>query len=172
MVGHWPSRLGGKEASEYKRIAVGEQMRSIADSVKQIRPDVKVVLMGDFNDDPTDPSITQGLGAKLKVKELQKGDYYAPYASMLKAGYGTLAYGDAWNIFDNVVVTENLVNDTTDKLKIQKAPGSKFYGNIFKRHYMVQKEGQYKGYPLRTYVGNNFQGGYSDHFPVYIYIGK
>lgn len=172
MVGHWPSRLGGKEASEYKRIAVGEQMRSIADSVKQIRPDVKVVLMGDFNDDPTDPSITQGLGAKLKVKELQKGDYYAPYASMLKAGYGTLAYGDAWNIFDYVVVTENLVNDTTDKLKIQKAPGSKFYGNIFKRHYMVQKEGQYKGYPLRTYVGNNFQGGYSDHFPVYIYIGK
>lgn len=172
MVGHWPSRLRGKEASEYKRIAVGEQMRSIADSVKQIRPDVKVVLMGDFNDDPTDPSITQGLGAKLKVKELQKGDYYAPYASMLKAGYGTLAYGDAWNIFDNVVVTENLVNDTTDKLKIQKAPGSKFYGNIFKRHYMVQKEGQYKGYPLRTYVGNNFQGGYSDHFPVYIYIGK
>ena len=166
MVGHWPSRLGGKEASEYKRIAVGEQMRSIADSVKQIRPDVKVVLMGDFNDDPTDPSITQGLGAKLKVKELQKGDYYAPYASMLKAGYGTLAYGDAWNIFDNIVVTENLVNDTTDKLKIQKAPGSKFYGNIFKRHYMVQKEGQYKGYPLRTYVGNNFQGGYSDHFPV------
>lgn len=172
MVGHWPSRLGGKEASEYKRIAVGEQMRSIADSVKQIRPDVKVVLMGDFNDDPTDPSITQGLGAKLKVKELQKGDYYAPYASMLKAGYGTLAYGDAWNIFDNIVVTENLVNDTTDKLKIQKAPGSNFYGNIFKRHYMVQKEGQYKGYPLRTYVGNNFQGGYSDHFPVYIYIGK
>ena len=172
MVGHWPSRLGGKEASEYKRIAVGEQMRSIADSVKQIRPDVKVGLMGDFNDDPTDPSITQGLGAKLKVKELQKGDYYAPYASMLKAGYGTLAYGDAWNIFDNIVVTENLVNDTTDKLKIQKAPGSKFYGNIFKRHYMVQKEGQYKGYPLRTYVGNNFQGGYSDHFPVYIYIGK
>lgn len=172
MVGHWSSRLGGKEASEYKRIAVGEQMRSIADSVKQIRPDVKVVLMGDFNDDPTDPSITQGLGAKLKVKELQKGDYYAPYASMLKAGYGTLAYGDAWNIFDNIVVTENLVNDTTDKLKIQKAPGSKFYGNIFKRHYMVQKEGQYKGYPLRTYVGNNFQGGYSDHFPVYIYIGK
>ena len=59
MVAHWPSRLGGKEASEYKRIAVGKQMRSIADSVKQIRPDVKVVLMGDFNDDPTDPSITQ-----------------------------------------------------------------------------------------------------------------
>lgn len=58
------------------------------------------------------------------------------------------------------------------KLQILKAEKSKFYGNIFKRHYMIQKEGQYKGYPLRTFVGNNFQGGFSDHFPVYIYIGK
>lgn len=172
MVAHWPSRLGGKEASAFKRIAVGKQMRSIADSVRQIRPDVKVVMMGDFNDDPTDASITQGIGAKLKTKELQQGDYFAPYAAMLKAGYGTLAYGDAWNIFDNMVVTENLVNAAKGKLRLQKAEGSKFYGNIFKRHYMIQKEGQYKGYPLRTYVGNSFQGGYSDHFPVYIYIGK
>ena len=53
-----------------------------------------------------------------------------------------------------------------------RAPGSKYYGNVFKRNYMIQREGQFKGYPLRTYVGNNFQGGYSDHFPVYIYIGK
>lgn len=172
MVSHWPSRLGGKEASEAKRIAVGKQMRSFADSLRQIKPELKVVMMGDFNDDPVDKSIIEGLGAKLKVKELEKGDFYNPYAAMLKAGYGTLAYGDAWNIFDNIVVTENLVNDDKDKQRIQKAEGSKFYGNIFKRHYMVQKEGQYKGYPLRTYVGNTFQGGYSDHFPVYIYIGK
>lgn len=172
MVSHWLSRLGGKEASESKRIAVGKQMRNFADSLKQIKPNLKVVMMGDFNDDPVDKSITEGLGAKLKVRELQKGDYFNPYADMLKAGYGTLAYGDAWNIFDNIVVTENLVNDSKDKLKIRKAESSKYYGNIFKRHYMVQKEGQYKGYPLRTYVGNSFQGGYSDHFPVYIYIGK
>ena len=85
---------------------------------------------------------------------------------------GTLAYGDAWNLFDNIVVTENLATGSEGRLRLQKAPGSKFYGNIFKRYYMLQKEGQYKGYPLRTYVGNNFQGGYSDHFPVYIYIGK
>ena len=103
---------------------------------------------------------------------MKEGDFFAPYADMLKAGYGTLDYGDAWNIFDNIVVSENLAKGSTGKLKLQQAPGSKFYGNIFKQLYMVQKEGQYKGYPLRTYVGNNFQGGYSDHFPVYIYIGK
>lgn len=172
MVAHWPSRLGGKEVSEFKRIAVAEQMRSIADSVLAANPATKVVMMGDFNDDPIDKSIAQGLAAKFKMKELVQGDLYNPYADMLKAGYGSLAYGDAWNIFDNIVVTENLAKGSTGTLKLQKAPGSKFYGNIFKQHYMVQKEGQYKGYPLRTYVGNNFQGGFSDHFPVYIYIGK
>ncbi len=172
MVAHWPSRLGGKEVSEFKRIAVAEQMRSIADSVLAANPATKVVMMGDFNDDPIDKSIAQGLAAKFKMKELVQGDLYNPYADMLKAGYGSLAYGDAWNIFDNIVMTENLAKGSTGSLKLQKAPGSKFYGNIFKQHYMVQKEGQYKGYPLRTYVGNNFQGGFSDHFPVYIYIGK
>lgn len=90
---------------------------------------------------------------------------------MLRAGIGTLAYGDAWNLFDNIVVSGNMVSGD-DGMQLRKAPGSKYYGNIFRRHYMVQREGQYKGYPLRTYVGNNFQGGYSDHFPVYIYFAK
>ncbi|WP_418991167.1 endonuclease/exonuclease/phosphatase family protein [Alistipes sp.] len=172
MVAHWPSRLGGKEASEFKRIAVGEQMRRLADSVLRINPATKIVAMGDFNDDPTDPSIARGLGAKGKINELQPGDMYAPFTDMLKAGLGTLAYGDAWNIFDNIVVSENLATGSEGALKLQRAPKSKYYGNIFKQHYMVQKEGQYRGYPLRTYVGNNFQGGYSDHFPVYIYFAK
>ena len=172
MVAHWPSRLGGKEASEFKRIAVGEQMRRIADSVLQVNPATKIVAMGDFNDDPMDPSISEGLGAKARITEVQPGEFFNPFYEVLRSGHGTLAYGDAWNLFDNIVVTENLANGSTGVLKLQKAPKSKFYGNIFRCHYMVQKEGQFKGYPLRTYVGNNFQGGYSDHFPVYIIIAK
>lgn len=172
MVAHWPSRLGGKEASEFKRIAVGEQMRRIADSVLQVNPATKIVAMGDFNDDPTDPSMLEGLNAKPKVKDLQPGDFFSPFHAVLRAGMGTLAYGDAWNLFDNIVVSENLVNAKPGELRLVRAPGSKYYGNVFKRNYMIQREGQFKGYPLRTYVGNNFQGGYSDHFPVYIYIGK
>ena len=172
MVAHWPSRLGGKEASEFKRIAVGEQMRRIADSVLQANPATKVVAMGDFNDDPTDRSIAEGLGARGKMKEVKPGDFFNPFTEMLRAGLGTLAYGDAWNIFDNIVVSENLATGSAGALKLCKAPGSKYYGNIFKRYYLIQQEGQYKGYPLRTYVGNNFQGGYSDHLPVYLYFAK
>ena len=171
MVAHWPSRLGGKEASAPKRERAAEIMRRAADSVLRLDPATKVVMMGDFNDDATDDSITEVLGAKGDIRKREPGDYYNPFINVLKAGYGTLAYQDAWNLFDNIVVSENLV--AGDGLKIRKAsPKARFYGNIFSRPYMIQQEGQYKGYPLRTFVGNNFQGGYSDHFPVYIYIGK
>ena len=97
---------------------------------------------------------------------------YNPFYDMLRAGHGTLAYRDAWNLFDNIVVSENLATGSTGKLKLQRSEGSKFYGNIFSRPYMMQREGQYKGYPLRSFVGSNFQAGFSDHLPVYIYIGK
>ena len=158
MVAHWPSRLGGKEASAPKRERAAEIMRRAADSVLRLDPATKVVMMGDFNDDATDDSITEVLGAKGDIRKLEPGDYYNPFINVLKAGYGTLAYQDAWNLFYNIVVSENLV--AGDGLKIRKAsPKARFYGNIFSRPYMIQQEGQYKGYPLRTFVGNNFQGG-------------
>jgi len=106
------------------------------------------------------------------MKKLQPTDMYNPFYAMYKAGYGTLGYRDAWNLFDNIVVSENLATGSTGALKIQKKEGAKFYGNIFTRPYMIQQEGQYKNYPLRSFVGTNFQNGYSDHFPVYIYIAK
>ena len=170
LVSHWPSRLGGKEASQFKRDACAKQIREIKDSLLRENPATKVIVMGDFNDDATDDSIVEVMGAKRKVKELQPGDFFNPYNEMLRAGLGTLAYQDEWNLFDNICVTENLVNAERGTLRIIK--GKKYYGNIFTRPYMLQLEGQYKNYPLRTFVSNNFQNGFSDHFPVYIYIGK
>ena len=170
LVSHWPSRLGGKEASQFKRDACAKQIREIKDSLLAANPATKVVVMGDFNDDATDASLVKVMGAKGKEKDLQKGDFFNPYFQMLRAGLGTLAYQDRWNLFDNICVTENLLNDEEGKLKLIK--GKKFYGNIFKKPYMLQQEGQYKGYPLRTFVTNNFQNGFSDHLPVFIYIGK
>jgi hypothetical protein len=69
------------------------------------------------------------------------------------------------------VVSENLATGSTGELKLQKVD-KKFYGYIFNRPYLMQQEGQYKNYPLRTFVGNNFQSGFSDHLPVMILIGK
>lgn len=172
LVGHWPSRLGGKEASAPKRLAAARQIRAIVDSVQAANPATKVVVMGDLNDDATDASVVQGLRAKANQKDVLPGDMYNPFINLLKSGHGTLAYRDEWNLFDNIIVSDNLATASTGELKVQKVGDSKFYGGIFRRPYMIQKEGQFKGYPLRTYVGNNFQGGFSDHFPVYIYIAK
>lgn len=172
IVTHWPSRLGGKERSQYARDHVAAQCKQICDSVRKVNPATKVVIMGDFNDDATDKSVVEVLGAKADITKLDKNDMYNPFNLMYKAGYGTLGYRDAWNLFDNIVVSENLATGSTGALKITKKDGAKFYGNIFSRPYMFQKEGQFKNYPLRSFVGSNFQNGYSDHLPVYIYISK
>lgn len=172
LVSHWPSRRGGQAASSAKRESAAQQIRAIADSVLRNNPATKFVAMGDFNDDPTDASVIEGLRTKDKVGDVEPGDMFNPFAALLKAGYGSLAYRGAWNLFDQIVVSENLATGSTGALKIQKVAGSKFYGGIFHRPYMIQKEGSFKGYPLRTFVGNDFQGGFSDHFPTYIYIAK
>lgn len=85
MVAHWPSRLGGKEASAPKRERAAEIMRRAADSVLRLDPATKVVMMGDFNDDATDDSITEVLGAKGDIRKLEPGDYYNPFINVLKA---------------------------------------------------------------------------------------
>ncbi len=172
VVNHWPSRLGGKEASSPEREEAARQVKHIVDSVMAANPATKAVVMGDLNDDATDRSVVEGLCAKGKIKDVKPGEMFNPFIALLKAGYGTLAYRDEWNLFDNIVVSENLATGSTGQLKILPVKESKFYGGIFRRPYMLQKDGQYKGYPLRTFVGNDFQGGFSDHFPVYIYIGK
>lgn len=172
LVSHWPSRLGGKSASEAKRLAAAEQVRHIIDSVQTANPATKVVVMGDLNDDATDKSVIKGLRARGRLEEVGKGDMFNPFIGVFKAGYGTLAYRDEWNLFDNIIVSENLATGSTGALRLQPIGDTKFYGGIFRRPYMIQKEGQYKGYPLRAFVGNDFQGGFSDHLPVYIYIAK
>ncbi len=172
MVVHWSSRSGGQAKSEFLRVASATQMRGIADSVLRANPATKIVMMGDFNDDPTDKSMIEALQAQGDIDELEQGDLFNPFFEIHRAGYGTLAYRDKWNLFDNIVVSENLATGSTGELELQKADKSKFYGSIFKRRYMILDEGSFRGYPKRTFVGNNFQGGFSDHLPVYINIGK
>lgn len=172
FVNHWSSRRGGSEASEFLRVGAANTVKKYIDYQQILHPEVKIVIMGDLNDDPTNKSIYEVLGAKGKPSEVEPFGMFNPFYAMLKAGYGSLGYQDSWNIFDNIIINENLLNATYGELKIQKAHKSKFYGTIFKRTFMVQQEGQYKNYPLRTYSGNAFLGGYSDHFPVFILIGK
>lgn len=163
IVNHWPSRSGGEKASRPKRNAAGKLSRYIVDSLLAINPDAKIFVMGDLNDDPINPSVLEYLRAKGKEKNLEEGDLFNPYYKLYKDGIGSLAYRDTWNLFDMVIVSQGLLGKPSSDFKFYKA-------KVFNKNWLKQKEGKYKGYPYRTFSGSLYLGGYSDHFPVYVFV--
>ncbi|MBN8836391.1 MAG: endonuclease/exonuclease/phosphatase [Sphingobacteriia bacterium] len=161
LVNHWPSRLGGEEKSAPARAAAASVCKRIVDSLNKKDDHPKIVIMGDLNDDPVSPSVTKVLGAKDKLTNLSDGDIYNPWTDLYKKGIGTLAYQDSWGLFDQIMISSKWTD------KSQK--GFFYYQrNIFNKEFLVENLGHFKGYPMRTWDGNNYRGGYSDHFPVYI----
>lgn len=165
IVGHWPSRSGGEKRSRPKRNAAGQLARSIVDSLFAIDKNAKIMVMGDFNDDPVNPSVKEFLRAKPKQTNLDKGDLYNPFYKLYQDGIGSLAYRDSWNLFDQVVISQGLIGDDKSDYKFYKA-------KVFNNTFLLNKEGRYAGYPKRTFAGGVYQGGYSDHFPTYILLIK
>lgn len=165
IVNHWPSRSGGAARSKPNRIAAAKLNKRIIDSLKRIDPFAKLISMGDLNDDPIDDSLKKILKTKGKKKKLEQGDLFNPMEKLHKKGIGSLAYRDKWNLFDQIFFTENFINSEENRYRFWKA-------GIFNVPYLISKKGQYKGYPFRTYSGGSYTGGYSDHFPVYMYLIK
>ena len=126
--------------------------------------------MGDMNDDPTDKSMTEALGCKADIDQVKDGEMYNPWYNILaKQGVGTLFYHGSWNLFDQIVMSRNLLNQNGRK----DFSTLKFFANqICRRDYLIQKEGKYKGAPLRTTAGGVWLDGFSDHLPVVTYFVK
>ncbi len=165
IVNHWPSRSGGEKRSEPLRAAAAALSRTIADSIFATDINSKIFIMGDLNDDPVDASVYDILKAKGKVEDVKQGELFNPMWRLYKDGIGSLAYRDTWDLFDQIIVSEPLLRTDKSSFRFFKA-------KIFNAKLVTQKEGQFAGYPLRTYVGNTWQGGYADHFPAYIFIIK
>ncbi|BFM43125.1 endonuclease [Flavobacterium sp. CFS9] len=160
IVNHWPSRSGGEKASSIFREAAGSLNRRIIDSLQQINPNAKVITMGDLNDGPYNKSIKTVLGAKTKKSEVEDLGLFNPFAAMLDKGLGTIAFRDSWDIFDQIIITKSLIQSDFSTFNFWKA-------GIFNKTFLVQSSGSYKGYPLRHSLT---EVGFSDHFPVYIYL--
>lgn len=169
-VAHLPSRIGGK-GSDLRSLGA-DIIKRHSDRLSQKYPGIKMIVMGDMNDDPHDASMSKWLGAVRNIEDTQKGGFFNPFWDMLLDGYGSLGYRDVWSIYDQVIPSETLVNAPENTLKIQKIGKKGYYGAIFKRPFMVTQQGQYKNYPFRTFSNGKFVNGYSDHFPAYIVIGK
>lgn len=165
IVAHWPSRRGGEKRSAPNRKAAAELGRHIIDSLMAINPNARVMYMGDLNDDPVNVSIARFLktsGDKTKaIDQTLYNPMYEPY----QKGIGSLAWRDSWNLFDQIILTPSLVSGAGGRYK--------YYGvRIFNEPYLRQQEGSFTGYPSRTFVGDTYQDGYSDHFPVFVILVK
>ena len=169
FLNHWPSRRGGEAASLPKRNAAAAILKKEMDSVKSLDPSIKLIAMGDFNDDPISPSLKNYLKAVGNPKDLNEENHYLNLMYPLyKKGVASLAYQDAPNLFDQIIVSSNLYSPNNELRKDY----SVFKAEVFAPAYLVNKEGNYKGYPFRSWNGDQFTGGYSDHFPAFVVLQK
>lgn len=168
FMNHWPSRSGGEAISQQKRNAAAVVLKNEMNKLSSENPEIKLISMGDYNDDPISPSLKKHLGAVGDPSELSdKSPYYNLMYKLYKAGIASLAYRDAPNLFDQIIISRNLYS--TEKIT---PTYSLFKAEIFAPSYLVNKEGQWKGYPFRSWDGDRFTGGYSDHFPAVSVIQK
>ncbi|MCQ2183815.1 MAG: endonuclease/exonuclease/phosphatase family protein [Bacteroidales bacterium] len=169
-VCHLPSRIGGKGSDLRSRGA--EIIYNHSKKMEKKYPGIKIAVMGDMNDNPTDESQKKWLHGKATIAEMEPGDFFDPFETMLADGYGSLAYRGEWNIYDIIQVNYNLATCTDAGFKLRRVVRNKYYGRVFNKPFMTQQSGQYKGTPFRTFSNGAFIGGYSDHYPTYIVITK
>ena len=167
FVNHWPSRRGGEAVSMPKRNAAAALLKQEMDALREKNPNIKLIAMGDFNDDPISPSFKNHLKAVGDEKELnEEYPYFNPMYKMYKKGVASLAYRDAPNLFDQIIYSKNLVSaSSAEEYAVYRT-------EVYAPAYLINKQGNYKGYPFRSWDGDKFTGGYSDHFPVFTILQK
>lgn len=163
FVNHWPSRSAGQLETEPSRVAAAKLLRSLADSILIRRKDARIVIMGDFNDEPRDISLSQTLDAHTGYEAAVVSELYNLSSFPSGNKTGTIKYQGQWSVFDQMIVSGVFLNPS-DRLKTSSG---KFM--IFDDDFLLKEDEQYTGkMPFRTYYGYRYQGGFSDHLPVYL----
>ncbi|MDX1903323.1 MAG: endonuclease/exonuclease/phosphatase family protein [Thermonemataceae bacterium] len=169
IVAHFPSRRGGMEESQPKRVFVANEIKKKIDSIQLVSPNANVMLMGDLNDEPINKSIVETLNAKPYSKNLKNNELFNAMGVLKYEGKGTHAYYNGktkkteWNLLDQIIMTPPLVEKKNNLRYVLKS------ARIHQPDFLMQVEPeQYKGQPLRTFAGKKYLGGYSDHFPVFV----
>ena len=165
MVNHWPSRSGGELKTKPFRIKAAQLQRKLLDSIFRINSRAKIISMGDYNDDPYNQSIQYVLGSRYYEINYPERILFNAMSGLYQRGLGTLAYRDRWSLFDQLLFSMEWKNPSVKGYRFWKA-------GIFNPAYLKTPSGRYRGYPYRTYAGGTYQGGLSDHFPVYAYLIK
>lgn len=168
IVNHWPSRRGGEVKSRPLREKAAYQNLKIIEKIRENEANAKILSMGDFNDDPTNTSFKKVLKTKRRKGNVGENDIYNAYEDLYRRGFNTLAYRDNLNLFDMILISAPLLNQEKKDFSTYKM----YQAHIFNKRFLSQKKGKFKGYPFRSFSNGGFTGGYSDHFPVYLYLIK
>lgn len=158
FVNHWPSRRGGEDESEIRRIQAALVARAKVDAILKADPKANIILMGDFNDHPDNKSIHD----VLKAKEVtdQNADLLDLFADDHKAGKGTHNFKGQWGVLDHFIISKAIYKGSNG-IKLEPNDGIIVYEE---KLLFTQKDGSKK--PSTTYGGSNYYGGYSDHLPI------
>ncbi len=168
FVNHWPSRRGGEDESEPRRIKAANTLRFEVESIFSKNRNNKIIIVGDFNDEPTNISITETLKAQpfvcdfLDYENLPEDSGTDLLNTSYKAwadGLGSFKYKDDFNMLDQIIISKNLL--LGDDLEYDC---NSF--EVYKPYLMVTRTGKFQGAPFPTYGGSRYLGGYSDHYPV------
>jgi hypothetical protein len=163
FINHWPSRYGGYMATKPKRAVVASILRHVTDSIMQTDSFARIVIMGDFNDEPNDESVAKVLMARSDSIHLSKNDLYnmmTGYATRWRGG--TNKFRESWSVIDQIIVSSSLLHAETGLYANANA------AHIFDAPFLLMEDKTYFGLkPFRTYLGPRYQGGFSDHLPVY-----
>lgn len=159
FIAHFPSRSGGQKASEPKRIFVAQQLRKSVDKIFAKNPEANIVLMGDLNDEPTDSSVRDFLQAQPMKDMPGPAMLYDCMSALDDSGKGSYNYRGDWNMIDHVILSGNLFGGS----RLQYIDSG-----IFRADWMMYTDPKYGQRPSRTYGGDRYFGGYSDHLPVFV----
>ena len=166
-VNHWPSRYGGEESSRATRDTAAMLCKQVCDSIYLKEPRAKIVVMGDLNDDPFNHSCAVVMGAKKTREEVGEQGFFNTMWQKLDRGIGSLAYQGSWNLFDQIFISEPLMN-----AQLEDGKWVYWKSQIFNKDFLTVQEGKDKGTPLRTVKSGVWQNGYADHYPTMIYLIK
>lgn len=158
FVNHWPSRRNGQDKSEINRINAAQVLKQQVNLVLKKNPLAKIVIVGDFNDEPENISIKDTLGAALFTCDSVKQNSTLKNVSWERKsrGEGSLKFRDTWNLLDQIIISKGLLkNYICGSYDIHNKP------------YLLQTEGKFAGSPWPTFGGEKYLNGYSDHLAVY-----
>ena len=166
FVNHWKSRSGGVSVTEFKRIYSAVILRKIVDSIFNFEPKAKIIIMGDFNDEPTNRSIHQVLQANNKRKNPDKRDLYNLMYDMHNLNdLGSYHYSGSWNMLDQIIISQSLLDKKHGYFTNYEG------GEIFNKEWMLYHNSKAGAWtPNKTYGGDTYFGGISDHLPVYVVL--